>query len=143
MIRKYLQQKKYYLIIIVWIAFIVISYLQFLGLNRTIEFLNTYLPETSDYELNIRTALMLMLIAAYLMLSPLIIILKNNLIKNIYYTMGALLMYISHMIIDQYYYENADFTNYMQFFNPSLLPFMFSIAIFIWPFIEKYRSINS
>lgn len=138
MFNNFFKKKKYNLIIILWLLFIVISYSQFHKLSSTIDFLHTYLPETSNYELKIETALALMLIAIYLMLSLLITLIKNNKIKAFYYTVAVLLIGISPVIIDQYYFMNANLTSYMQFFNPSLLPFMIAIVIFMSPILDKY-----
>lgn len=145
--------------ILYWLIFILLTIYQFNKLNFLIDYLHEHSPETLGYEIRLETALLVMVIAFYLMLSTLIILVKDKKIKGCYYALAIILIIISGSLIEKYYYHNSFFTKLEEynandmvfsihwgivwnphgiFFNPSLLPFLFSIVTLILPFISEY-----
>lgn len=156
--------KKHITILYYWLIFILVTVYQLFKLKILMNHLNTNFPETLGYDLRLETAQLVMIIAFYLMLSTIIIVIKDEKIKACYYILAIALIIIAYPLIEKYYYLNSVFTKYEgyypkdivfsinfgmvwnprgSFFNPSLLPLLISIVILIIPLISKYlKSIN-
>jgi hypothetical protein len=146
-------------IMIYWLIFIIITAYTFLEFNIKINHLKTAFPETQEFDLRLETVKLVMIIAFYLMLSTIIIFIKDERIKAFYYISSIILILASYPLIDQYYYLNSSFTKYewyfakdivftirsdmvwnprSAFFNPSLLPLLMSIVVLILTLISKH-----
>jgi magnesium-transporting ATPase (P-type) len=146
-------------IMIYWLIFILITVYQFIKYNMVINHLYTVFPETQEFTVRSETAKLLLLISFYLMLSTIIVYVKNEKIKACYYILSIILILISCPLIDKYYYLNSFLTKYEwyhpkdiiftinsemiwnprgAFFNPSLLPLLVSIVVLFLPLISKY-----
>jgi len=145
--------------IIYWLLFILITAYKFHELNLKINHVKAVFPETQELDLRLETVKLVMIIAFYLMLSTIIIFIKDERIKAFYYISSIILILASYPLIDQYYYLNSSFTKYewyfakdivftirsdmvwnprSAFFNPSLLPLLMSIVVLILTLISKH-----
>ena len=144
--------------IIYWLLFILITAYKFHEFNLKINHVKAVFPETQELDLRLETVKLVMIIAFYLMLSTLIVFIKDERIKA-FYIYHLLLILASYPLIDQYYYLNSSFTKYewyfakdivftirsdmvwnprSAFFNPSLLPLLMSIVVLILTLISKH-----
>ncbi len=117
-------KNKYFFPIGSWIIFVFITVARFKGLNNI-----------SVIQLDM--AQLVMIIAVYLMLGTIIQFVKSELIKKFFYVSSSALIIISGFLIEKYYHQNAIFMESQGFFNPSLLPFIFAIVLFITPLIKN------
>ena len=121
--------KKIKSIIIYWLIFILITAYKFYEFNLKINHVKAVFPETQELDLRLETVKLVMIIAFYLMLSTIIIFIKDERIKTCYYISSIILILASYPLIEQYYYLNSSFTKYEWYFASDIF---FTIRGMIW-----------
>jgi len=129
--------------IIYWLLFILITAYKFHELNLKINHVKAVFPETQELDLRLETVKLVMIIAFYLMLSTIIVFIKDERIKTCYYISSIMLILASYPLIEQYYYlifftirSGMIWNPRSAFVNPSLLPLLVSIVVLILPLIN-------
>lgn len=131
-----IEKNKYFFPIGSWVLFAFISFVSFNGVNKAAELFRQY-PKLDQYEIQLGMAFLVMMIAFYFMLSTIVEFAKTKQIRTFYYLSSIAFLFAAGFLIEKYYHQNAVFVEHGAFYNPSLLPLMFSIIFFITSLIRN------